>query len=108
MAEDVFSWPARVEDGLYRIAQEALNNAIKRAAASSVTVSLRFKAGQAVLEISDNGQGFDLHTASQGGGMGLASMRERAEQMRGSLTISSVPGKGTIVKVSVPILTPPR
>lgn len=103
VAEDVFEWPAHIEEEFYRIAQEALNNAIKHAAATSVTVRLRSKAGQAVLEIIDNGRGFDLQTADQSGGMGLVSMRERAERLRGTLVVLSEPGAGTTIRVSAPI-----
>lgn len=103
VAEDVFEWPAPIEDGLYRIAQEALNNAIKHSAATCVTVRLRIEAGHAVLEVIDNGRGFDVQTAGQGGGMGLASMRERVEHLQGALSILSEPGAGTTIQASVPL-----
>ncbi|MBN1888815.1 MAG: GAF domain-containing protein [Thermoflexales bacterium] len=102
-AEDVFEWPAHIEEGLYRIAQEALNNAIKHAAATCVAVRLGIRAGQAVLEIVDNGRGFDPQVASQGGGMGLGTMRERAEQLQGTLAVRSEPGSGTTIEASVPL-----
>jgi signal transduction histidine kinase len=58
--------------------------------------------------VVDDGQGFDPKTVSDRGGMGLASMRERAEKLGGSLTVLSAPGEGTRVKVSVGVNTPAR
>ena len=90
-----------LEEALYHITQEALNNALKHAAATRVTVRLNVDEGQQVtLEITDNGSGFDQDTLN-GGGLGLVSMRERAEGLGGSITIASTPGKGTTVKVRV-------
>ncbi len=93
--------PPSVEEGLYRIAQEALNNSLKHAAASLVTVRLNASDELIELEVSDNGQAFapeDLQT----GGMGLHNMRERAERLAGSFAIVAIPGQGVTVKVSVP------
>jgi signal transduction histidine kinase len=88
-----------LEDTLYHIAQEALNNALKHALASEVTVYLDTTGDkQAVIKIEDNGRGFDPDTAAEGDGMGLVSMRERAESFNGSLTIHSTPGQGSVVE----------
>lgn len=106
LTEKLVELPAHVEEGLYRIAQEALNNALKHAAATSVTVYIRAKDERVELEVVDDGQGFDPDTVSDRGGMGLASMRERAEKLGGSLAVVSVPGEGTSVKVSVGMRTP--
>jgi signal transduction histidine kinase len=106
LAEKLIELPASVEEGLYRIAQEALNNALKHAAATSVTVYIRAEDERVELEVVDDGQGFDPDTVSDRGGMGLTSMRERAEKLGGSLTVLSAPGKGTRVKVSVGVRTP--
>ena len=86
---------------LYRIAQEALNNALKHAAATSVTVYLRTKDNLVEMEVVDNGIGFDLDAINSARGLGLTSMRERAEQSGGSLRILSKPGEGTTVKVEI-------
>ena len=88
-----------VEEGLYRIAQEALNNALKHAGANSVAVELRSDGGWVELTVADDGRGFSLPLSPLAGGLGLASMRERAEMLGGSLTIDSVPGKGTRIQV---------
>ena len=93
--------PDDVEDGLYRIAQEALNNALKHAEADVVSVNLRSDGATVVLEIVDDGKGFHIETAHQGGGIGLVSMRERAAQFGGDLTIDSTPSQGTKLKVVV-------
>jgi len=101
LAEELIDLPAPVEEGLYRIAQEALNNALKHAAATSVTVYIRTEGEQVELEVVDNGKGFDPDTVSDRGGMGLAIMQERAERLGSTLTVVAAPGKGTRVGVKV-------
>lgn len=101
VAEELIELPASVEEELYRIAQEALNNALKHAAASSVTAYLRREGEQIVLEVVDDGAGFDPTVVSNSGGMGLANMQKRAEKLGGSLTIFSTLGAGTRVKVNI-------
>jgi signal transduction histidine kinase len=108
LTEGLVELPAPVEEGLYRIAQEALNNALKHAAATSVTVYIRTEDERVELEVVDDGQGFDPKTVSDRGGMGLASMRQRAEKLGGSLTILSASGEGARIKVSVGVSTPAR
>lgn len=100
--EDLLELPASLEEGLYWIIQEALNNAIKHAAAKKEMVRICVEDGMLVLEITDDGQGFDPEAAGQKSGMGLVSMGERARQMGGTLTIESAPGQGTTVTVRVP------
>jgi signal transduction histidine kinase len=85
---------------LFRIAEEALNNTLKHAHASTVRVTLRAENGRVTLEIIDNGQGFDPADKSHGG-MGLANMRERAAALGGQLELDSVAGQGTRVTVRV-------
>ena len=91
--------PPEVEEGLYRVAQEALNNALKHAQASSVIVSLQQNGRVVTLEIIDNGAGFDPISARERGGFGLRGMEERAARLGGELTIQSRPGEGTKVRV---------
>jgi signal transduction histidine kinase/ligand-binding sensor domain-containing protein len=91
----------KIEEGLYRIAQEALNNALKHAYAGNISVYLR-QAGETVtLEVADDGVGFDPTTARERGGLGLSAMEERAAELGATLTIRSTPGEGTRVKVSI-------
>jgi signal transduction histidine kinase len=106
LVEGEVELPSSMEEELYRIAQEALNNALKHAAPTSVTVHVRGGDEYVELEIVDDGRGFDPDTVSDRGGMGLTSMRERAEKLGGSLTVLSAPGEGTRIKVSVGVRTP--
>ncbi len=88
-----------LEDALYHIAQEALNNALRHAMASEVTVQLTFLTGDSVMiRIEDNGRGFDPEMATDSHGMGLTSMHERAENFGGELAIQSMPGQGSVVE----------
>ena len=97
--------PARVEEELYRIAMEALNNALKHANPTKVKVALNTdKKGDIpciTLSIIDDGIGFDPDSGVGAGGLGLVSMRERIEKLGGDLTIISTPGEGTQVKACV-------
>jgi signal transduction histidine kinase len=100
--------PAPVEAELYHIAQEALNNALKHAAASAVTVRLCCQArGEPErccrtihLEVTDDGCGFDPDRASEHGGLGLVSLRERVARLGGAVRIESAPGQGTAIIVN--------
>ena len=92
--------PAAHEEAAYRIAQEALHNALRHAAPRSVTVAVRAGDGSLVLEVTDDGRGFDLQAPSRQ--FGLASMRERARTVGGRLSVRSRPGGGTTVRLEVP------
>lgn len=91
-----------VHIGFYRIAQEALNNAARHAAASRVEVELQCGAGHATLAVRDDGRGFQPSPAYTGQHLGLAIMRERAASIGATLRIESAPGTGTRVEVSWP------
>lgn len=101
-AEPLAPLAPAVEEALYRIAQEALNNSLKHARATEVSVRLWPAAEKIALEIADNGRGFDPEAALRQGGMGVANMRARAEQLGGTTEILAQPGLGTIVRVTVP------
>jgi signal transduction histidine kinase len=94
-----------VEDNLLSIGQEAINNAVKHAHAQRIFVSLVFGARRVQLSIRDDGHGFDDQATGNGraGHFGLVGMRERAEQIGGSLSIHSTEGSGTEVVADVPI-----
>ncbi len=102
VTEETVELPAQIEAGLYRIAQEALNNTLKHAAATAVTIELHSTTDQAILAVCDNGQGFDPAQLPDDGGLGLTSMRERVTQMGGELTLCSAPGQGTQVRIVIP------
>jgi signal transduction histidine kinase len=93
--------PLEVEDGLYRIAQEALNNALKHSQAGHIRVHLRQEGRVVTMEIADDGRGFELQPGRESGGMGLSSMEERARTMGGKFAIESEPGDGTRIFVEV-------
>jgi signal transduction histidine kinase len=86
------------EQGLFRIAQESLNNIVKHARASQAGIRLHLLE-PCWMEIWDNGRGFDLQGALQGGGVGLSSMRERAAEIGWTLQFASIPGSGTRIRV---------
>ncbi len=86
------------EQGLFRIAREALNNIVKHAQASQARIGLHLKE-PLWLEIEDQGQGFDLERARDSGHIGLSSMGERAAEIGWNLRIITTPGAGTRVRV---------
>jgi nitrate/nitrite-specific signal transduction histidine kinase len=90
-----------VEEGLYRIAQEALNNTLRHAHANSVAVRLHYNNRTVTLEIIDDGIGFDPKEARTKGGFGLRGMEERAARLGAAFTMTSSPGRGTRIKVKV-------
>jgi len=96
----------QAEAALYRVAQEALHNALRHAGASGVTVTLGRTGRRVVLQVSDDGHGFVTEQPSGGLGIGLDSMRERAAAAGGKLTIRS-DAKGTVVRMTVPFRTVP-
>jgi signal transduction histidine kinase len=94
-----------MEQHLLRIAQEAVTNALKHAAASRIGVKLHMEERNLHLRIKDNGRGFDQQDvfSSQTGHFGVIGMRERAERLGGELRLASNPGEGTEVEVTVPL-----
>ena len=94
--------PAATEIALFRIAQEALTNIVKHARASAVAVSLRADTDVVTLTIEDDGAGFAGEARAMAAGMGMASMRERADAVGARARIESALGRGTRVIVEVP------
>lgn len=88
------------ERGVYRLVQEALNNVVKHAAATQVSVRVGTVGGAVEIEVVDDGSGFDL---SRGPGRGLLGMRERVEMLGGSIDLLTAPGDGTTVRTSLPL-----
>ena len=97
--------PENVEQQVLRIAQEAVTNVVKHAAASEVAIKLHREPRKLNLRVVDNGHGFEQGDAfsSVGGHFGLIGMRERAERLGGELHLASHPGEGTEVEVTVPL-----
>jgi two-component system NarL family sensor kinase len=94
--------PLRIEAGLYRVAQEALTNAVRHAAAKCITVTLEIDAEEVCLMIVDDGRGFDPTHVDEGR-YGLIGLNERVKLLGGTLEITSVPGVGTQLDVDIPL-----
>jgi signal transduction histidine kinase len=99
-AGDVEPLPAAVEVAAYRIVLEAVNNAAKHSAASHCRVELTRADGNLVIRVSDNGRGFP---EKAGVGVGLGSMRERAEELGGTFELSSERNRGTTIVIQLPL-----
>jgi two-component system sensor histidine kinase UhpB len=103
--------PAHLETACFRLVQEALSNVGRHARTKEVWVTLRVDGKDLVLEVRDNGAGFDVPTAWQraarGTSLGLYGMRERVELLGGTIDIQSAPGRGTTVRARLPLGAPP-
>ena len=94
--------PLEIKEALYPIAQEALHNIVKHARASSVHIRMRCSPEYVTLDVSDDGIGFEPE-GDFPGHLGLHSMRERTERLGGTLAVESTLGKGTQIRVWIPI-----
>ena len=101
VADELVELPFEVERELYWIVQEALNNIIKHAGAATVSVHLRVDGQKILVEIIDDGRGFEPETVKGQGGLGLTSIRDRAEKLGGRVDIFSAPDEGTMIHVEV-------
>ncbi len=97
------SLPARIQQELLRIAQEAISNAIRHAKPTVVTVTLRWDTPNLILQIKDNGSGISNARLEKSDGVGMGSMRDRAAQIGAKLEIQTTVGHGTSIVVTVPI-----
>ncbi len=101
--------PNRLDDhvslGLYRLAQEALQNVVKHSGAERASVKLALKGDELMLEVDDDGKGFDTVAARGNGSLGLVSMRERVRLLDGSIKIDSKVGQGTKIRAAVPAIS---
>ena len=97
---DVRELPPQIEENLLHIGQEALTNALKHAQATRFETRLAFEPNAVCLELCDNGNGFVANGAN--GGFGLIGMRERVEQIGGTLTVTSARGEGTKIVAIAP------
>jgi signal transduction histidine kinase len=96
--------PPTVEIALFRIVQEALNNTVKHAQATDIAVTVEGTADQVRLCVADNGRGFDPERRAAAGtasGMGMTTMRERAEAVGAAFAVQSASGKGTTITIDV-------
>src|SRR5436190_16383895 len=95
--------PQDISLSVFRVLQEALQNALKHSGSQRFHVSLRSDSNTLLLTVYDNGVGFDPSVALTGRGLGLTSMKERMKLVSGELRIDSQPGKGTTVHARVPL-----
>jgi nitrate/nitrite-specific signal transduction histidine kinase len=93
---------------IFRIVQESLTNVTRHSGARRVEIRVSRGEGNVIVEVCDNGRGFDLESAKRKKSFGLVGMRERAAGLAGDINITSVPGQGTSVCVSIPISIPMR
>jgi len=98
--------PPEMETALFRMCQETLSNVARHAQASAVLIQVGVERGQVVVDVEDDGKGFDESAVRHGDGRkhwGLMGIRERAEILGGVATVESEPGQGTHVVVRVPL-----
>jgi signal transduction histidine kinase len=101
--------PVEVEEALFRIIQEALNNVVKHAGTGQAEVSLGLEGDPIWVTVTDQGAGFDpTGISSEPSHLGLTGMRERVQALGGSLDIASQPGAGTSIRVEIPLQAPSR
>ena len=91
-----------LENTLYRVIQEILNNIVQHAEASEIALQITRDSHETVILAEDNGKGFDPMALPPGKGMGLHNLRTRIENLKGSLHIDSTPGRGTIITLTIP------
>ena len=96
----------KVEQALYRITQEALNNISRHAEACQISIVLEYDTHEVCLGILDDGKGFDQAKTQTPQSLGLRSMRARTAEVGGELSVVSTIGSGTQIQVTVPINTP--
>lgn len=101
--EEISNLPADVKTGMYRIFQESLTNVVRHAEAKKVDVRLIVDGKMIILQIKDDGKGFDISASSKKQTLGILGMKERSLGMGGEYVIESSPGKGTAVTVAIPV-----
>ncbi len=101
-----YNLPAKIENVLFRIALEALNNIIKHSSASVVEISVNTVDGGVALTVEDNGRGFEVAEPSAQSGVGLSSMNERLRGIGGTLSVTSIVGRGTTIRAFIEIDSP--
>jgi len=94
--------PPEISSSLFRVLQEALQNAGKHSGVKQVDVQLHGTTNEIHLIVQDLGKGFDLNAAMKGRGLGLTSMRERVRVLNGTINIQSKPKAGTTIHVRIP------
>jgi len=101
IAVDLGNLRPEIEQTVYRVAEEAVTNAVRHANAGTLAITLRRQDGTLILEVVDDGRGFDPSDRREDGRYGVVGMRERAALCGGELEITSQPGKGTGVRLTI-------
>ena len=99
------SFAAEIEQELYRVAQEALNNVLKHSNAHQIAIHLHQEHEMVTLEIVDNGKGFDPNNGKETSGLGLKLIRDRVEMLGGFYDLDSSEGQGCRVSLTIPIVS---
>jgi two-component system sensor histidine kinase UhpB len=106
-SDDVGRLDPHLETALFRIAQEAVNNIVRHAKASTVRILLALEGGSICLRVEDDGRGFDVRRISEQAlpqrRLGLLGMKERVDLVGGRMTVDSAPGRGARIEVHVPL-----
>ena len=95
--------PREIASCLYRVAQQSLENVARHSGARRASVSLKLRKGALFLSVTDDGRGFDPEAVKSRGGLGLIGMEERANLVKGKLSITSRPGHGSRIDMEVPL-----
>ena len=97
--------PGHIETTFYRIAQEAITNVVRHSAATRASIVVVYQPGTVTLLVEDNGRGFKTDVVAQDGlhSLGLTGIRERAGLLGGSCVVESEIGKGTVVRIQIPL-----
>lgn len=95
--------PAVISTEILRMAQSALSNVVRHAAAATASVILTWEPDRVLLDIADDGRGFDPDGQRAGGGFGLPALRARVRDLGGTIGVESEPGEGTVIAISLPL-----
>lgn len=93
----------QIKTGLFRICQESLTNIARHSNATEVQINLKVEDNVLLLTVKDNGKGFSTTASQKKGSLGLLGMNERAIMIGAMLSLRSFPGKGTEIKVKLPV-----
>jgi hypothetical protein len=96
--------PFPVKITLFRLLQESLANSFRHCGGADQRVTLSMRDDQLLVEIADNGKGFDPRAAVTDAHLGLAGLRERVEILGGIFSVQSAPGKGTVIRATLPVI----
>lgn len=102
--DDIDDLPMGFEEHIFRIAQEALSNALRHSHASRISLTLKQHKSTIVMRIADNGIGFELESERSSSSMGLTNISERTQEMGGTWELISAEGKGATLEIRVPLV----